>query len=252
MTMNARGFTLLELMIAVSLIVVIITVATTTGTTIMDATTYGRQKLQVHSDNQSALFFLANDLQNSSSDSDPATNLPRYEILDAEFVTELATRTAVDLARGTTTETVAGVDAETMTSTTVWSDDIEDGVAKVGTTDVTANARGEILEGRPRLMKIEKNSRFTFRKITGYSVDSGTGEVSPIWSSDVTYFVRNRRLIREQDGRERVVGGNVSGFKVFAEDKGNFRVFLRTQKRNKETGEVVTTSSSIEVNPKNR
>ena len=51
---------------------------------------------------------------------------------------------------------------------------------------------------------------------------------------------------------ERVVGGNVSVFKIFAEDKGNFRIFLRTQKRNKETGEVVTTSSAIEVNPKNR
>ena len=35
------------------------------------------------------------------------------------------------------------------------------------------------------------------------------------------HFVRNRKLIRTQDGRERVVGGNVSIFKIFAEDKGN-------------------------------
>ena len=250
--MKTRGHTLLELMIAISLVSGIIIVATTTGTSITDATSVGRQKLQVHADNQTALYFLANDLQDSSSDSDPDTNLPRYEVLDADFVSELSTRTAENLADGCTTETVAGVDTDTRTTTTVWSDDIDAGVDKIGTTDLVAEASGEILEGRPRLMKVEKNSRFTFRKVTGYNVDTGTGEVSPIWSTDVTYFVRDRKLIRVQDGRERVVGSNVSGFKVFAEDKGNFRIFLRTQKRNKETGEVVTTSSSIEINPKNR
>jgi prepilin-type N-terminal cleavage/methylation domain-containing protein len=250
--MKNEGFTLLELMIAISLVTGIIIVATTTGTTITDATTYGRQKLKVHSDNQSALYFIANDLQNSSSDTDPDTNMPRYEILDAEFVSELASRTSEDLSADRTDEYVAGVDADTMTSTTVWSDDIDADVDKIGTTDLAETAKGEILEGRPRLMKVEKNSRFTFRKITGFNVDTGIGEVSPIWSTPVTYFVRERQLIREQDGRERVVSGNVSGFKVFAEDKGNFRVFLRTQKRNKETGEVVTTSSAIEINPKNR
>jgi len=249
---TARGHTLLELMIAVSLVAGIVIVATTTGTTITDATSYGRQKLQVQSDNQSALYFIANDLQNSSSDTDPDTNLPRYEVLDAEFVTELKTRTAEDLAAGSTAEVVSGLEADTMTSTTVWSTDIETGVDQIGTTDVVATAKGEILEGRPRLMKVEKNSRFTFRKVTGYNVDTGTGEVTPIWSTSIRYFVRNRKLVRTQDGRERVVGGNVSIFKIFAEDKGNFRIFLRTQKRNKETGEVVTTSSAIEVNPKNR
>jgi hypothetical protein len=239
-------------MIAVSLVTGIIIVATTTGSTITDASTYGRQKLQVQSDNQSTLYFLVNDLQNGSSDSDPDTNLPRYEILDGDVVTELKSRTADDLAKGDTAEYVAGTATEDKTSTTVWSGDIELDVEKVGTTDLTATVDGEILEGRPRLMKIEKNSRFTFHKVKGYDIDTGTGEVRPLWSTPVTYFVRDRHLVRVHNGRERIVGKNVSVFKVFAEEKGNFRVFVRTQKRNKETGEVITVSGAVEINPKNR
>ena len=110
----------------------------------------------------------------------------------------------------------------------------------------------EVYEGRPRELQVIKNSRFTFQKVTGYEVDAGTGAVQPLWSTPITYFVRRRHLVREQNGTERVVGRNVTAFKVFAATGENFEIFIRTQKRDPRTGEVLTVSGSIEVNPKNR
>ena len=66
-----RGHTLVEVAIAATLVTGIVLVGTMTSTTITDTSNYGRHKLQVQAENQAALYFIANDLQNSSSDSDP-------------------------------------------------------------------------------------------------------------------------------------------------------------------------------------
>jgi len=239
-----RGHTLIEVTIAAALVTGIVIVASTTSGSISDASNYGRHLLEVQGNNQSALYFIANDLQNSSSDTDPLTNLPRYEIQDDNFVVELNPRTAISAASGARTDLVRAVTGTQISS-------FEDADAALATATNTPST-GEVFEGRPRELRVLKNSRFTFHKVTGHEIDAGIGAVQPLWSAPITYFVRRRHLIREQNGTERVIGRNVTAFKVFAETGANFEIFLRTQKRDPRTGDVLTVSGSIEVNPKNR
>jgi prepilin-type N-terminal cleavage/methylation domain-containing protein len=262
-----RGYTLVEVVIVVTLMSGIVLFAMETSSSITSASSYGRRLLRVQSENQESLWRIANDLQNASSDTDPVTNEPRFEIIDDVSVLELKTRTAENLAIGDTSDTILGtkvvsagvVDGDgALGDNVVIEEDIAantapvDDVKTIGALTLQETEESEIIEGRPRLMKIAQNSRFTFRKVVGYNANPSTGEVSKIWSTPVSYYVRGRQLIREQDGQTQVIGHDISAFKVFGEDKGNFRVFLRSQVRNPETGEVVTASGSVEVNPKNR
>jgi hypothetical protein len=217
----ARGHTLIEVIIVAALVGAIALVTTGASDSINTAARYGGRKLDVDAEAQEILHFIANDLQNSSTDTDPVTLIPRYELTQDQAVVELVDRTAGNLATGDVTDT------------------------KV----ITA---AEDLEGRPRNLTIPYNSRFRVQKVSGINVDPVIGEVETIWSSPIQYSVLDRQLVRDQDGRRQVIGTGVTAFRVVAEAQGNFRVFLRIQRRSPTTGEVLTASGMIEINPKNR
>lgn len=219
--MKERGYTLIEIILVASMAGAIVLFATGASDSITSAAGYGSRKLQVEAECQSVLHFIANDLQNSSTDTDPATLLPRFEIVQDAQVTELVDRTAVTVAE------TAVIDERTV----------------VGE---------ESLEHRPRVNVVTHNSIFRFQKVYDLNVDPVKGEVTPVWSPPMTYAVKGRNLVRTSGGKDRVVGTNVTAFKVVAEDQGNIKVFLRIQRRDPTTGDVLTASGMIEVNPKNR
>ncbi len=218
--MGERGFSLVEVIVAAAIAGTIILFATGASTSITGAACYGNRKLKTEADCQKVLQFISNDLQNSSSDSDPETLVPRFEIEDSTNVMELVPMTALDASRQ------AVVDVRQVTAT-------------------------EDLESRPRENVYRTNSIFRFQKVHNIEVDPVKGEVTPNWSSPISYQVKDRRLIREHEGRRQVIASGVTVFRVVAEAQGNFRVFLRIQRRNPATGEVLTASGMIEVNPKN-
>lgn len=214
------GYSLVELIIVSVLVTGIVLVTTGASESISTAAKYGSRKLNVDAEAQSILHFIANDLQNASADTNPITLAPRYEVIPDGPVKELVSRTASDLADGdeAAVRTVTGA---------------------------------EELGRRPRMNRITENSRFLFRKVVGLDVDPNLDEVQAFWSSPIEYYLRDRRLHREHEGKIRVVGTNVTTFRVVAEPQGNFRIFLRVQRRNPSSGEVLSASGVIEVNPKN-
>jgi len=220
LNMDERGFTLVEIIVAAVITSAIVLFATGASSSITGAAGYGSRKLQVEADCQEILHFLANDLQNASSDSDPVTLVPRFEVEESTAVKELTSVTALTVAENEVVEEL----------------------------EVTGD---ESLENRPRANVYVKNSHFSFQKVHDLDVDPVKGEVTPIWSSPIEYYLKDRNLIREHNGHRRVVATNVSVFRVVAQPQGNFRVFVRIQKRNPANGEVLTASGMIEVNPKN-
>ena len=217
---SEQGFTLLEIMIVSLLVGVVIFLASSASGSITNVASDGLRRLQVEADCQNLLHSLANDLQNSSTDDDPTTLVPRFEIEEAADVKELVSFTAESAA-------------------------VRDPV------DSSIVTEDECLESRPRLNVFQKNSRFRFQKVFAIDVDPDNGEVTPVWSPPISYFLVDRNLVRDDDGYRQVVATGVTVFRIVAEPNGNFRIFVRIQRRNPGNGEIHTASGMIEVNPKN-
>lgn len=105
---------------------------------------------------------------------------------------------------------------------------------------------------RPRNRDISRNSVLTFRRVTGYAVGV-EGDVTLTWSTPITYRVPDgtRTLVREQDGRSRVVSPSCSGFLAEVVEGGTVAVTLLTEKRANSTQIVVSQCNQVEVRPKN-
>jgi hypothetical protein len=219
--LNARGLTLVELLISTSLLGGFLLFATAVTDSIGRTGNRGRRALEVRTANEKAVEFVVNELQNASSGLDPDTGTARFRLENDTPAVELVSRTAASARTGRRDESRV------------------------------SDAADEVLAGRPRLLRVARNSRFTFRRVTGVETDPVTGDAHARWSDPITYYVEARRLIREQAGRRRVIGTNVSAFKVIAHEEGNFTVILRSQLRDPSTGEVLSASNSVEIRPRN-
>lgn len=237
-----RGHTLLEVLIAASLVGGVVLFASGTVGSLTDVGHQGQTKLEAASANQRALLAVANDLQSASSDTDPETGLPRYSLV--------------------TGGTVLGLRSKTVTPTGV-----DGGIEKIGSdiSEVTLDSNLDTAEERfdakilgtgldhARDYEAAQNTNLTFRKVVGYTIDAGTGEVGPIWSEPISYSVNGRRqLIRTEEGQTRVMGRNVSLFDVRVDDLGNFIITLVTEQHDSRKGGVEQVANRIEVHPKNK
>ncbi|MCG3136035.1 MAG: hypothetical protein HMLKMBBP_03830 [Planctomycetes bacterium] len=105
---------------------------------------------------------------------------------------------------------------------------------------------------RPRLRSFGNtaNSRLVFNKVAGFSI-AATGEPVITWSTDITYRVIGRTLVREQDGNQAIISSNVSRFVVEETNDNTILVTLVTERRARATNEVTKQWNQIEVDPKN-
>jgi hypothetical protein len=199
----------------------------------------GQTKLEASAANQRALLAVANDLQSASSDTDPVTGTPRFTVGTGATVEGLRNK------RNTPSGKAVGLVRKDLSAIPL--DESLDTAEERLAAEQLGTGRH-----RARGYEVPSNSLFTFRKVTGYTIDEGTGEVSPIWSTPISYSVNeNRHLVRLQDGVERVVGRDVSLFDVRTDDLGNFIVTLVTERHDRK-GNVERIANRIEVHPKNK
>jgi hypothetical protein len=237
----SRGHTLVEVLIAAGIVGGIVVFATGTMDSLTSAGHEGRTQLQAVSGNQRALLFLANDLQSSSTDSDPDTGAPRYTIETGSAVRGLRSRRVVAAGEADGYERIGG-----QSPRAALPDELDTAAERVAASELGTG------EHRARDTKAVVNSVLTFRKVVGYTIDPASGEVGPIWSSPITYSVNERRqLVRLENGQDHVVGRNVTVFEVRVDDLGNFIVTLVTEQHDRRSGKVSQVANRIEVHPKN-
>jgi hypothetical protein len=263
---RARGTSLYEMTVAATILCGDLALALPAMKSISDAGDDGRARTWARGDNRQALLRVARDAMNGSLTAADAMGDPRFEIQDGDARQSLSGDlgfTSTTTSSSTTTSGSSGASGGSggigSASNYYGSTDGPGATgsgARGGTHIGRARSDGAAAEqfdagaSRPREAYFARDSVLRFQKIRDYTWGSD-GQPVIEWSGWVEYRVRNRNLLKIEDGRETVVSPNTSGFRVLRTGANTVQITLVTERRVAGGGGVASQANHVEVVPKN-
>lgn len=228
-TTTGRGFTLLEMVIAVTILSTGMVYVFSTFADTTTATQSAALGADLGGQNKKALTRLFNELQGTST-----------VLQDTDGLDGTAPESVFSAAPDATAP--RPFSAPRSVTRTSGDPDTVDGTLQLGAG-----------EQRAREKTIPTQTLLRFRKVKGYVFKAATGAVVPEWTNWVTYRVGpRRRLLRTtQDGQSRVVALNVDAFDVSTLADGSLVVTLVTARRNPGSKRLIRYANSVSIVPKN-
>jgi hypothetical protein len=270
------GSSLVETSIAGGITLLLLGVAIPAFSSASDAGDQGAAQVRVASDTRHALLTIAREMENASVSAVDGSGAPRLIIEDGDDPEPMTYGHVVD---GNSDMGgflgVLGSDQNTSNNNADPNGGLIQGTCPTGGAGNSnegasygSGARGMTTNGRersssmigtygfgaaslrPRHSVIPKNSILTFQKVTGYTIDS-SGAPVVTWSTDISYYVEDRRLVREQDGLKSVLCNSAVGFQAQLSDLGTVILTVVSQAKAHAKGRLVAEANQIEISPKN-
>lgn len=265
-----RGMTIVETTIASSILVGVLAAAFPVMSTMSDAGSTGQIISLTQADNRQALIRMSRDVMNGSLTATDTLGALRFQILTGDDRSTL-TGNLGSTTSGRTLRTAANIRGTGDSIGDIKNyydraDDDDDKKERKKRDRKGSGKRGGSISGRirsddfadeistgavrPREVQFLADSVLRFQKVLDYGFDV-TGEPVVTWGNWVEYRIRNRNLIRIENGRTQVVSANAVGLRVQATTANTLIITLITERRTRETKEIARTATQIEVFPKN-